>query len=157
MTDITMQGDCPVCGAFYFHALGCSACIRRISGEIAQANPGKQAIRLTQEQRREARRIAHEQQVEKRHKASRELWAELHSKQNPTPEWFAGWLSRIPRFGCACRKDFQAIIDANPPRYDDFFAWSVEAHNSVNQKLDRTIMTMEDAAAIWRKPTETTA
>lgn len=149
MTDITMQGDCPVCGTFYFHALGCSACIRRAYGEIAKANPGKQAIRLTREQRREARRIAHEKQVEKRHEATQALWAELHSQANPTPEWFADWLKRIPRFGCSCAKDFAAILQANPIRYDDYFAWSVEVHNAVNRKLGKPELSVEDASAIW--------
>jgi hypothetical protein len=88
--------------------------------------------------------------VERLARFGREHWSGLHSKQDPNPEWFAGWLARIPRFGCTCRKDFQAIIEANPPRYDDFFAWSVEAHNAVNQKLNKPIMSLEDAAKIWR-------
>jgi len=81
----------------------------------------------------------------------RRHWAELHSQQNPTEEWFADWLRRIPGRSCnRCAKNFEEILQANPPRYDDFFAWSVEVHNAVNQKLNKPILTLEDAMQIWR-------
>jgi len=88
----------------------------------------------------------------------RRHWAELHSQQDPTEEWFADWLRRIPGSSCnRCAKNFEEILQSNPPRFDDFFAWSVEAHNSVNQKLGKPIMSLEDAGKVWRKPNETTA
>jgi len=150
MTDLTPQGDCPVCGEFYFHNVGCMTCEQKLVKQLGERRGRKPSASESHADRREAKRIANEARVEKRHEASRQLWAELHSKQDPTPEWFAGWLARIPRFGCACRKDFEAIIEANPPRYDDLFAWSVEAHNAVNAKLNKPIMSLEDAVKVWR-------
>ena len=69
----------------------------------------------------------------------RALWDEAHAKDNPTPEWFSDWVSRVPNFDCACRDWLNAYILENPPRFDDFYAWSVECHNAVNAKLDRPI------------------
>jgi len=69
------------------------------------------------------------------------LWAELHSKEDPTPEWFEDWLSRVPNFGCSCQKSFREYVKENPPRYDDFYNWSVEAHNWVNVKRGVAIWT----------------
>lgn len=63
-----------------------------------------------------------------------ELWAELHSKEDPTPEWFEDWLKRVPNYGCGCQKSFRDYLKENPPRYDDWYAWTVEAHNWVNVK-----------------------
>lgn len=77
------------------------------------------------------------------------LWAELHTKRDATPEWFAEWLSRVPNFRCSCRRDFEAIILANPPRYNDWFKWTVEIHNSVNKKLGKSIVTFEAAMNFW--------
>lgn len=74
-------------------------------------------------------------------------WKPLHTKQEPTPEWFEKWKAMIP---CSsCREDFFAYLLTNPPRYNDWFAWTVEAHNWVNVKLKRTKMTIEEAALIW--------
>lgn len=68
-----------------------------------------------------------------------QLWTELHAQENPTRFWFAAWLSRVPNFGCSCRRDFSEYLKTNPPRFDDFYAWSVEAHNWVNAKLGKPI------------------
>jgi hypothetical protein len=73
----------------------------------------------------------------------RSLWHELHIEQNPTPEWFAGWLARVPNFGCNCRSDFKKYLETNPPRYDDWYAWSVEAHNWVNARRGKPIWAAE--------------
>ncbi len=71
----------------------------------------------------------------------RKLWAELHSKQNPTPEWFESWLSRVPSFGCSCQQNFRGYVKDNPPDFDDFYRWGVDAHNWVNLKLNKPIWT----------------
>ena len=86
---------------------------------------------------------------QRRDELTRQLWAELHSKTNPTKEWFANWLKRVPSFGCKCRDAFEAIIKANPPRFDDWFAWTVEVHNAVNRKLGRKEWTLDEAVARW--------
>ena len=70
----------------------------------------------------------------------RALWKEIHEKTDPTPEWFAKWLSRVPNTsGCgSCQK--WAIdwikIPGNEPDYDNWFPWSVLFHNGVNAKID---------------------
>jgi hypothetical protein len=84
-----------------------------------------------------ARGDAQEQRIE----LCRALWLELHSKENPSPEWFANWVGRVPNFGCGCRSWLREYLRKNPPRYDDFYAWSVEVHNAVNVKLGRPIWT----------------
>jgi hypothetical protein len=83
--------------------------------------------------------------------AGRKHWEELHTVQNPTEEWFADWLSRIPRYGCSCSKDFEAILKSFPVDYRIFFVWSVRVHNAVNQKLGKPIFSMEEAIARWAK------
>lgn len=67
------------------------------------------------------------------------LWAELHSIHDPTPEWFARWLARVPQASCGCRKWLAEYIDDHPPDYDDFARWSVDLHNAVNAKLGKPI------------------
>lgn len=90
--------------------------------------------------------VARQTRVER----GRKLWAELHTKQDATPEWFALWMQRVPSFGCGCRNAFAAIIAVNPPQYDDWFAWTVEAHNAVNDKLNKPQITIEEARTIWQ-------
>jgi hypothetical protein len=76
---------------------------------------------------------AHERQIELYHA----LWRELHTKQDPTPEWFSDWVSRVPGSSCKCQSWLQEYLRESPPRYDDFAAWSVELHNAVNAKLGK--------------------
>ena len=86
---------------------------------------------------------------QRRDELTRQLWAELHFKTDATAEWFANWLKRVPSYGCKCRDAFEAIIKVNPPRFDDWFAWTVEVHNAVNRKLGRKEWTLDEAVARW--------
>lgn len=80
----------------------------------------------------------------------RDLWAELHTKQDATPEWFADWLNRVPKT-CGCDKSLQAILDElGTPDYTDWFAYSVRLHNAVNRKLGKHELTHDEAKAIWQ-------
>lgn len=81
------------------------------------------------------------QTEEQRLELCRQLWAELHLKQDATPEWFSEWLARVPNFGCGCRDSFAAYLLTNPPRYDDWYAWTCEAHDWVNAKLGKPLHT----------------
>lgn len=73
-----------------------------------------------------------------------DLWAELHSKQSPTPEWFESWLSRVPKFGCNCQDDFRKYVADNPPDFGaGWYAWTVSAHNFVNAKLNKPIWSID--------------
>jgi len=76
------------------------------------------------------------------------LWAEVHKKQDPTAEWFADWLSRIPSYGCDCLADLRAWLAQNPPRYDDWLVWTWELHNAVNSKLGKPQFSLDDAYAL---------
>ncbi len=85
----------------------------------------------------------------RRDELTRQLWAEMHSKIGATAEWFTNWMKRVPSYGCKCRDAFEAIIKANPPRFNDWFTWTVEVHNAVNRKLGRKEWTVEEAKARW--------
>jgi hypothetical protein len=76
--------------------------------------------------------------VERRLNICRELWIELHTKQDPNPEWFADWLSRVPNFDCKCRTATIKYLKTNPPVFDQGYRkWTIDLHNSVNIKLEK--------------------
>lgn len=78
------------------------------------------------------------------------LWAELHTQQNATPEWFSDWLNRVPK-SCGCDRSLQSILDElGPPDYADWFAYSVRLHNAINRKLSKPEIDLETARAIWQ-------
>lgn len=86
---------------------------------------------------------------QKRIARSRELWTELHTKQDATPEWLEAWLNRVPNYGCGCRKKAKELIAENPPDFARFFEWTVELHNLVNEQLGKPAVTPDEARAIW--------
>lgn len=78
-------------------------------------------------------------------------WAELHTyrpfgdaRDNPFIEDFSG---RVSGIGCACHSHWRAWLKANPVRWDDYFAWTVEAHNAVNARLGKRQLTVREARA----------
>jgi hypothetical protein len=76
------------------------------------------------------------------------LWREWHLVRNPTLEWLADWLSRMPP-SCSCVEDFMKFLKANPPDFADWFPYSVLGHNFVNAKLGRPSMTVDEARSLW--------
>ena len=75
------------------------------------------------------------------------LWEDLHTCEEPNEDWLLVWESRIP---CnQCRAWYFAWKLANPPRLNDWFAWSIELHNAVNAKLERAVWTIEQARERW--------
>ena len=70
---------------------------------------------------------------------SRALWDEIHSQENPTRWWFKTWVERVPKYGCGCYDWLLKYIITNPPRYDDWYNWTVELHDAVNVKLGKPI------------------
>lgn len=78
----------------------------------------------------------------------RELWTELHTKQDATPEWFAIWLSKVP---CSvCKSSLKSILDdLGTPDCADWFPFSVRLHNAVNRKLSKPEVDIEAARQIW--------
>tara|TARA_R110000868_G_scaffold73521_3_gene213177 strand:- start:5698 stop:6099 length:402 start_codon:yes stop_codon:yes gene_type:complete len=83
-----------------------------------------------------------------------ELWAELHRFAVELPakgvvDWVAAWLAKIPFEGCPCERHWKIWVVEHPIRYSDLFAWSVEAHNEVNRRTGRDLVTVEEARALW--------
>lgn len=77
----------------------------------------------------------------------RNLWRELHTEV--TFETLPAWEEKIPNYSCKCKEFYTAWKASNPPRKDDFFAWTVELHNAVNEKLENPIITLQQAREIW--------
>lgn len=73
-------------------------------------------------------------------------WNPLHEKQNPTPEWFADWESKIP---CGiCRNNYKRL--RIEPRFNDWFRFTWELHNIINAELDREQISLDDAYRLWK-------
>ena len=76
-------------------------------------------------------------------------WKEWHKQTEPTPSWIDDWLNQIPG-GCGCGAEFRDWVLKNSPRFDDWFAYSVEGHNAVNRKLGKPELSLDEAKAIWQ-------
>lgn len=50
---------------------------------------------------------------------------------------------------CDCKKNWREELTKLPPDFNNYFAWSVEAHNLVNKRLGKPILTLEEAQGIW--------
>lgn len=90
--------------------------------------------------------------------AGRLLWGQLHAyasqyPQNPTESdvsnaryWLHEWTQKVPQFGCNCRSDWARLL-ANFPidlsSGENFYKWSVQAHDRINAKLMKPIWNPE--------------
>lgn len=91
----------------------------------------------------------------------RRAWKLLHEYRlavwsaKEAEAWFRKtWMRQIPRYGCNCSSEFKKILDLLPPRfetYDDFFLWTVDAHNAVNERLGRPSISLHEALTIWHQ------
>lgn len=91
----------------------------------------------------------------------RAMWGELHRyallrwnnwSEDEARKWFEQWQLRLPITGCGCRKHWRELLRTNPPDFSSakaFFAWTVWAHNTVNEKLKKPTVTVEEAMQIW--------
>ena len=75
-------------------------------------------------------------------------WQELHCAKKPTQDWFADWIARTPA-NCGCGEDIAAIIKRLPPRFDDWFAYSVDLHNAINKKLGKPLVNLHEAKLLY--------
>ena len=71
-----------------------------------------------------------------------------------TPEFISMYPSVLP---CgACGQHFAEVLrDAPFPDSQDpliLFQWSVHAHNMVNSRIGKPILTVEEALAVWTSP-----
>lgn len=87
-----------------------------------------------------------------------EKWRELHKwclhngeNKLMRATWLENFTSSLP---CGtCRRDWRAQVKGSPAPIegtnDDLFAWSVQQHNSVSQKLGYDTMTVEEARPLY--------
>lgn len=89
--------------------------------------------------------------VDDRIEKGRAAWKALHEAAaagSITEEWLTSdFLPMLPRFGCACLREWQEVLAKNPLRPSDQFVWSVDVHNAVNAKLGKAVVTVEEARA----------
>ena len=88
-----------------------------------------------------------------------ELWKELHKHAlnyvgSDDTEYLRVFSNKIPRYvpGCACREHWRIWIRSNPPKFGnngEYFEWTVLAHNVVNQRLKKPVLTVEEAKALY--------
>lgn len=85
------------------------------------------------------------------------LWGELHRR---AMNYSGGdhrierlWLEEFERkLACGeCARFFQRFCELIPPNFSAFFAWSVDLHNAVNDKLGKKNLTHAQAYEIWSK------
>ena len=76
----------------------------------------------------------------------------LHATTEKTKESFQITIHTLcEHFGCeTCKVHFKKFIDDNPLKNQNYFKWTWELHNSVNRKLNKPILSLEDALAIYK-------
>lgn len=85
-----------------------------------------------------------------------ELWKELHIrslqlKEEDITKYLLEFSNKIPRYtiGCKCREFWILWVRNNPPDFKNFFNWTVKGHNAVNQKLNKPLLTVEEARKLY--------
>lgn len=89
-----------------------------------------------------------------------ELWKQLHLRAIDHTDshdilFLAHFVRSIPRYthGCACQEHFTVWKRSHPPQFGhhlEYFKWTVEAHNAVNIKLGKPIMSFEEAYQLYK-------
>ena len=87
-----------------------------------------------------------------------ELWKQLHTralnfKGKDDSVFLNNFMKKIPRYtkGCKCKEHWVIFIKQNPPNYNDYFAWSVKAHNHINKLTNKPVYTVEQAKKFYSK------
>jgi hypothetical protein len=78
------------------------------------------------------------------------MWGELHTQQSPNAAWLRGFSSRIPCGSCGAH--WRKLLEDRPAVYEPISAWrrwSVDAHNAVNERLDKPLVSYAEAADKW--------
>ena len=86
----------------------------------------------------------------------RQLWQEIHTRplELKAPQDDSAYIARLlPRVPCGeCRTHWKKLLAELPPDYsslDAYFAWTVNAHNRVNERLGKSVLTVEEARRHW--------
>ena len=76
------------------------------------------------------------------------LWREIHCHRAADGSFIQRIDQQIP---CGdCRRHWQALLQQRPPEFSEgWFAWTVWLHNEINARLNKPLMTVEEAQAIW--------
>ncbi len=82
-------------------------------------------------------------------------WRELYGMNTPTTEKLVAFSQTLPSFGCSCSEHFLGYMAEHPPDFNDWFAWCVEAHNAVNIRQNKRVISLAEAKTIhpqfgWR-------
>jgi hypothetical protein len=87
------------------------------------------------------------------------LWKELHLralnwdpvKNKDDVAFLRRFAYRIPKFetGCRCRSFYNKWKENNPPNYSKYFEWTIDLHNAVNKKLNKSTVTHDVARRYW--------
>jgi len=82
------------------------------------------------------------------------LWKELHLRAleregQDDSAWMLKFENRIP---CGeCKRHFAEMLKSLPENYVGYFDWTVKTHNSVNSKLGKPILSLEQARKLYEK------
>ena len=76
------------------------------------------------------------------------LWASLHASESPSWELIRSITLALP---CGdCRGHWIKMLAESPPEFGEgWFAWTVLAHNAVNQRIGKPPMSLASARARW--------
>lgn len=80
------------------------------------------------------------------------LWIELHKRAisfsgDNDEKWLGEFQRRVPCGHCA--QHWMTYRRDNPIDYSAYFEWTVAAHNSVNEKLGKLILTNDQARSLY--------
>lgn len=88
------------------------------------------------------------------------FWAELHSfalrhegKNRAIHGWFLDWMGDLPFYGCPCKEHLEQYVSENTPDYQNFFEWTIDLHNAVNERIGKRTINYDDARTLWLKKT----
>jgi hypothetical protein len=100
----------------------------------------------------------HEREMPAITKQGPRFWAELHlfalrHMGEDSSEWFGAWIDDLPFGECPCAKHLHEYLKENPPDWEDFFLWTVDLHNAVNDRIGKPTISVDDAAELWQNRT----
>lgn len=104
----------------------------RFDGVVVQA-PAENLIQVT---------------VARRQDWGPDAWKRLHTAKDADASWLRSFTANVP---CGeCKTHWREVLAAHPPVYGDgWFDWTVVAHNVINVKLGKPLMTVEAARSKW--------
>jgi hypothetical protein len=84
----------------------------------------------------------------------RASWELKHKYLGCDPNWHELWELTIPNNGCSCTIDYLQLKKENPPDFsspEKYFLWGHKIHNLINVKLNKPLVTIEEAIHLWNR------